>query len=182
MPLTVAKVVAKWPHLEAISKAAGWVNRDMVSQHAPRGLAQTDGLRCSAGHPPDTEVPTNFRDRCFDLEQSFGEGLPLAPLFASSRAERATVRDRIAIGATICHLAFLAVGCARLPEPSFTISSQTQKLKPEFQKQIAKILGEQCGRPLCSQASGQHRPECVALASEAWRFKSTRVIAFNATG
>ena len=64
------------------------------------------------------------------------------------------MRDRIAIGATICHLAFLAVGCARLPEPSFTISSQTQKLKPEFQKQIAKILGEQCGRPLAPKLLG----------------------------
>jgi len=64
------------------------------------------------------------------------------------------VRDRIAIGATICHLAFLAVGCARLPEPAFTISSQTQKLKPEFQKQIAKILGERCGRPLAPKLLG----------------------------
>src|SRR5208337_2614003 len=90
-----------------------------------------------------------------DLQQSFREGLPrLAPLFASSRAERATVRDRIAIGATICHLAFLAVGCARLPEPSFTISSQTQTLKPEFQKQITKILGERCGRPLAPKLLG----------------------------
>jgi len=64
------------------------------------------------------------------------------------------VRDRIAIGATICHLAFLAVGCARLPEPSFTFSSQTQKLKPDFQKQIAKILGERCGRPLAPKLLG----------------------------
>lgn len=67
------------------------------------------------------------------------------------------MRDRIAIGATICHLAFLAVGC-RQPEPSFTISAQTEKLKPEFQKQIAKILGERCGRPLAPKLVGGTGP------------------------
>ncbi len=69
------------------------------------------------------------------------------------------MRQRIAIGATICHMAFLVMGCARQPEPSFTISAQTQKLKPDFQKQIAKILGEQCGRPLAAKllgATGEH--------------------------
>jgi mono/diheme cytochrome c family protein len=64
------------------------------------------------------------------------------------------VRDRIAIWATICHLVFMAVGCARQPEPSFTPSAQTQKLQPEFQKQIAKILSDRCGRPLAPKLLG----------------------------
>ena len=64
------------------------------------------------------------------------------------------MRDRIAIGATICHLAFMAAGCARLPEPTFTLSEQTTKLKPEFQKQITKMLAEQCGRPMAPKLLG----------------------------
>jgi mono/diheme cytochrome c family protein len=57
------------------------------------------------------------------------------------------VRDRILIGAALCHLALLAGGCARPPEPTFSLSAQTTKLKPEFQQQIAKILRDQAGRP-----------------------------------
>ena len=64
------------------------------------------------------------------------------------------MRDRIAIGATICHLVFLAGGCARQPEPVFTSSAQVQKLKPEFQQQIKKILSEQCGRPMAPRLLG----------------------------
>ena len=64
------------------------------------------------------------------------------------------MRQRIAIGATICHLVFMTAGCARLPEPSFTPGEQTKKLKPEFQQQIAKILNEQCGRPLAPKMLG----------------------------
>ncbi len=64
------------------------------------------------------------------------------------------MRERIAIGAAICHLVFMTAGCARLPEPRFSLSEQTTKLKPEFQNQIAKILGEQCGRPLAPKMLG----------------------------
>lgn len=64
------------------------------------------------------------------------------------------MRDRIAIGVTICHLLVMASGCARVPEPTFSLSAQTAKLKPEFQKQIAKILSEQCGRPLAPKMLG----------------------------
>jgi mono/diheme cytochrome c family protein len=64
------------------------------------------------------------------------------------------VRDRIAIGATICHLVFLASGCARQPEPVFSSSAQVQKLKPEFQQQIRRILADQCGRPLAPRLLG----------------------------
>jgi mono/diheme cytochrome c family protein len=41
-----------------------------------------------------------------------------------------------------------------LPEPRFTPSAQTAKLKPEFQKQIARILSDQCGRPLAPKMAG----------------------------
>jgi mono/diheme cytochrome c family protein len=64
------------------------------------------------------------------------------------------VRDRIVIGATICHLLVLAGGCARQPEPVFTSNAQVQKLKPEFQQQIRKILSEQCGRPMAPKLLG----------------------------
>ncbi len=64
------------------------------------------------------------------------------------------MRHRIAIGATICHMVFLAVGCARQPEPSFTPSEQVKKLKPEFQTKIAKILNDQCGRPMAPKLLG----------------------------
>jgi mono/diheme cytochrome c family protein len=64
------------------------------------------------------------------------------------------VRDRILIGATLCHLVLLASGCARQPEPSFTPSAQTQKLKQEYQAQIAKILSDRCGRPLSPKLLG----------------------------
>ena len=89
------------------------------------------------------------------------------------------MKNRIAIGATICHVAFLAVGCARQPEPSFTISSQTQKLKPEFQKQIVKILAiGAAGRLLRSWWAVWARR--VALASRSVAPRSTRDTAFNA--
>lgn len=64
------------------------------------------------------------------------------------------MRERIAIGVTLCHLVFLTAGCARVPEPTFSLDEQTSKLKPEFQKQIAKILSEQCGRPLAPKMLG----------------------------
>jgi len=64
------------------------------------------------------------------------------------------VRDRIAIGAAICHLVVWAGGCARQPEPGFTSSAQVQKLKPECQQQIKKILSEQCGRPMVPRLLG----------------------------
>ena len=59
-------------------------------------------------------------------------------------------------------MTLLAAGCARLPEPSFTINTQTQKLKPEFQKQITKILGEQCGRPLAPKLLGENGQRSLA--------------------
>ncbi len=71
------------------------------------------------------------------------------------------MRDRIAIGVAIGHLALMAAGCARLPEPSFTISTQTQKLKPEFQTQIARILGMRCGRPLAPKLLGATGPNAT---------------------
>jgi mono/diheme cytochrome c family protein len=58
------------------------------------------------------------------------------------------------IGAALCQLAVLAVGCARQPEPSFSLSAQAQKLKPEFQQKIAKILRDQAGRPLVPKLIG----------------------------
>ena len=64
------------------------------------------------------------------------------------------MRHRIEIGAAICHLALLAGGCARQPEPRFTINSQTQRLNPEFQSRIAKILSDRCGRPLAPRLLG----------------------------
>jgi mono/diheme cytochrome c family protein len=67
---------------------------------------------------------------------------------------RIIVRDRIVIGATICHVMFLAGGCARQPEPIFTSSAQVQKLKPEFQQQIRKVLSERCGRPMAPKLLG----------------------------
>jgi mono/diheme cytochrome c family protein len=85
-------------------------------------------------------------------------GLPalasLPCMVQSSVAERGTVRERIVIWATICHLVFCLSGCARVPEPTFSLSEQTAKLKPEFQNQIAKILREQCGRPLAPKLLG----------------------------
>jgi len=44
LPLTIVKVVAKYPRLEAIAKAAGWVYRNIVSRNPPRRLGQTGGL------------------------------------------------------------------------------------------------------------------------------------------
>jgi mono/diheme cytochrome c family protein len=48
----------------------------------------------------------------------------------------------------------LASGCARQPEPTFAPSAQTQKLKPEYQTKIAKILSDRCGRPLAPKLLG----------------------------
>jgi mono/diheme cytochrome c family protein len=39
-------------------------------------------------------------------------------------------------------------GCARPPEPTFGLSPQVEKLKPEFQQQIAQILRRECGTPM----------------------------------
>lgn len=64
------------------------------------------------------------------------------------------MRDRIVIGAAFCHMALLGAGCARQPEPRFTLDAQTQKLKPEFQQQIAKILRDQGGRPYLPKLIG----------------------------
>jgi mono/diheme cytochrome c family protein len=52
------------------------------------------------------------------------------------------------------HMFFLAAGCARLPEPSFSASEQVKKLKPEFQTKISEILKDQCGRPLAAKLVG----------------------------
>lgn len=65
------------------------------------------------------------------------------------------MRDRIVIGAALCHMALLAAGCARQPEPSFTLSAQVDKnVKPEFKDKIAKILREQAGRPYLPKLIG----------------------------
>jgi mono/diheme cytochrome c family protein len=73
------------------------------------------------------------------------------------------VRDRIAIGAALCHLVILAAGCARVPEPSFTLNSQTRKLKPEFQEKITRILRDQSGRPLNPKLVGSPATSSVHL-------------------
>ncbi|QEH36830.1 Cytochrome c6 [Aquisphaera giovannonii] len=64
------------------------------------------------------------------------------------------MRQRIPIGLTIGLLLASGAGCARQPEPRFTLSAASQKLKPEFQQQIAKILAERCGRPLAPKLVG----------------------------
>ncbi len=64
------------------------------------------------------------------------------------------MRDRIVIGTPLCLLVMLASGCARQPEPSFTPSAQTQKLKQEYQTQIARILRDSCGRPMAPKLLG----------------------------
>ena len=69
------------------------------------------------------------------------------------RAERASVRDRIALLAT-CQLVLLIAGCARQPEPRFSLGAQTLRLKPEFQQQIAQILSVKCGRPMAPKLLG----------------------------
>ena len=63
------------------------------------------------------------------------------------------MRDRIALLAT-CQVVLLIAGCARQPEPRFNLGAQSQRLKPEFQNQIAKILSEQCGQPLSPKLLG----------------------------
>jgi mono/diheme cytochrome c family protein len=68
--------------------------------------------------------------------------------------ERATVRDHVAIGVVICQLTFMAIGCARQPEPSFMSGAQVQKLKTEFQQQIKRILLDECGTPLSPKLLG----------------------------
>ena len=88
------------------------------------------------------------------------------------------MRDRIAIGAAICHLVFLAVGCARQPEPGFTSGAQAQKLKPEFQTANRKILSEQCGRPMAPKLVGS--ATCREAHSNAGP-RSTPVTACSAT-
>jgi mono/diheme cytochrome c family protein len=64
------------------------------------------------------------------------------------------VRDHVAIGVLICQLAFMAIGCARQPEPGFISSAQVQKLKTEFQQQIKRILLDECGTPLSPKLLG----------------------------
>lgn len=64
------------------------------------------------------------------------------------------MRERIAIGTAICCLGLMAAGCARQPEPRFTLSSQSQKLSPEFQTKIARILTDRAGRPLAPKLIG----------------------------
>ena len=42
-------------------------------------------------------------------------------------------------------------------------SAQVQKLKPEFQQQIKKILSEQCGRPMAPKLLGARMPARLQL-------------------
>jgi mono/diheme cytochrome c family protein len=73
------------------------------------------------------------------------------------------VRHRIVIGAALCQAAVLAAGCARQPEPSFSLSAQTQKLNPEFQQKIAAILRAQAARPLAPKLIGSPETSSVHL-------------------